>query len=444
VTAGRPDVFVITCHDMGRHLGCYGVRTVRSPNLDRLASSGARFDAAFCSAPQCSPSRASLATGRYPHSHGVMGLAHGSFGWDLNPGERHVAALLREHGYHCHLFGLQHVTPDPARLGFHSLHAQPGEEGAGGAAAPTVAAAFERFVQAPQAGAPLYVEINFVEPHRPYDFGGVGPDRTLGVVVPPYLPQTGEAELEMAALQGAIHEVDRAIGSVVTALDGSRLSERPSLLVFSADHGIAMPRAKCTLYDPGIAIALLVRWRGEGGTAGIEVLDLVSNVDVVPTIFEAAGLPSPQHAQGISLLPLLRGESRPGRDAVYAEKTFHSYYDPMRCIRTDRFKYIRSFEAAFAVEVPGDVQQGAIFRADPSPYSADRDQPVELYDLREDPWEQDNLAGRHAVREVEAELAGRLWRWMAETRDPLLSGPTPSPRYRAAIADCVAKSSTGC
>ncbi len=79
------DVVVITTHDIGRHLHCYGVESVVSPNLDALASSGVRFELAFATAPQCSPSRASLATGRYPHNHGVMGLAHRGFDWELTP-----------------------------------------------------------------------------------------------------------------------------------------------------------------------------------------------------------------------------------------------------------------------------------------------------------------------------------------------------------------------
>ena len=92
-------VLFLTCHDLGQHLGCYGQATVTSPALDGLAASGVRFERSFCTAPQCSPSRASLHTGRYPHSAGVMGLAHSPHGWRLDPRERHTAQLLAAAGY---------------------------------------------------------------------------------------------------------------------------------------------------------------------------------------------------------------------------------------------------------------------------------------------------------------------------------------------------------
>jgi N-sulfoglucosamine sulfohydrolase len=432
MNAGKPHVFVITCHDIGRHLGCYGNESVRSPNLDRLAAEGARFEQAFCTAPQCSPSRASLATGRYPHSNGVMGLAHGGFDWDLNPGERHVAARLAEYGYETHLFGRQHVTQDVDRLGFQHLHAQGSGHGQG--TAREVGAAVEAFLHARRPKVPLYVEINFVEPHRPYDFGGVKPDSAAGVFVPAYLPQIPEAREEMAALQGAIHEVDQIIGRALDAMERVGLAQN-ALVIYSADHGLAMPRAKCTLYDPGIGIALIVRWPDGGVPAGLVVSELVSNVDVLPAILEAATFSIPAEVQGYSFLALLRGEPHPACEVIYAEKTFHSYYDPMRCVRTDRFKYIRNFETAFAVEVPGDVQLGPIFRSDPGRYSFDRQQMVELYDLFSDPLELHNLVGDAARANIRRELDQRLWQWMEETKDPLLLGPIASPRYKVVMGE---------
>ncbi len=411
--------------------------TVRTPHLDRLAAEGARFDHAFCSAPQCSPSRASLATGRYPHSNGVMGLTHEGFAWDLAPSERPVAGLLAQQGYATHLFGLQHITPHLERLGFDHVHALGRGDAGATHAAPgeVVAGAFQQLLpEALRAAAsPLYLEVNFFEPHRPYDYGGVEPDRSGGVVVPAYLPQIPEATEEMAALQGAIHKMDREVGRLLETLDVLGIAGQ-TLVVFSADHGLAMPRAKCTLYDPGIGIALLVRWPEGGVAPGTRVRELAGNVDVLPAVLEAAGAPLPSAVQGMSLLAAARGTAREGRAEVFAEKTYHSYYDPMRCVRADRYKLIRNFESAFAVEVPGDVQQGAIFRADPGRYASDRRSVLELYDLEQDPLEQHNLAGQAGVADLERRLEARLWAWMEETQDPLLLGPVPSPAYHLAMA----------
>src|SRR5437868_2796762 len=103
------NILFFTCHDLGRHLGCYGHPTVHTPALDSLARSGVRFDNAFCTAPQCSPSRASLHTGRYPHSTGVLGLAHPPFGWRLAPPEKHLVQMLADSGYATVLVGMQHL-----------------------------------------------------------------------------------------------------------------------------------------------------------------------------------------------------------------------------------------------------------------------------------------------------------------------------------------------
>jgi N-sulfoglucosamine sulfohydrolase len=188
---------------------------------------------------------------------------------------------------------------------------------------------------------------------------------------------------------------------------------------------LAMPRAKCTLYDPGIEVALLARWPAGGMTGGRVQSQMVSNIDILPTLLEAAGVPLPDGVQGRRLSE--------GRDAIFAEKTFHSYYDPMRCVRTRHHKLIRNFEQSFAVEVPGDIQGGPIFRSDPLRYSKDRPHAVELYDLQRDPLEMDNLAGRAEIAAVEKELSDQLWKWMRDTDDPLLKGPISSPYYRSAM-----------
>ncbi len=399
------DVVVLTTHDIGRHLHCYGAGSVSSPNLDALAANGVRFSHAFCTAPQCSPSRSSLATGLYPHNNGVMGLAHHGFDWELQV--PHAAAVFAAAGFEAHLFGGQHVTLHPESLGFTAIHGEP------------VDREIEDILRRDSR---LYLEINYSETHRPYPPAPAN----ARVEVPAFLPDIPEARSELAGLQDAIAGMDAAAGRVLTALEKAGRAD-DAIVVFTTDHGLAMPRAKCTLYDPGLEVALMMRWPAGVGLTGVRE-ELVSNIDVLPTLFEAAGIAIPPGVQGRSLL-----ETDPQREAIFAEKTFHSYYDPMRCIRTRRHKFIRNFETAFLVEVPGDIQAGPIFRADPTRYSTDRPSPVELYDLEADPLEQRNLAGTKEVAEIEEHLSGELWRWMRETADPLLNGPVPSPRYRLAM-----------
>lgn len=424
------DVVVITSHDLGRHLHCYGVGSVASPSLDLLAAGGVRFEKAFATAPQCSSSRASLATGRYPHNNGVLGLAHAGFDWELEPGSPHASAVFASLGFETHLFGSQHVTLHPERLGFDHMHS-PGAEH-GNSTGKIIAEAFERVLEAAPRERRLFLEINFEETHRPYASSTQGVSRSEEPLVPPYLPAGPEAIAELKALEGAIAEMDAAAGRVLAALQRAGRAEA-ALVVFTTDHGLAMPRAKCTLYDPGLEIALIMRWPGGGFAAGSARSELVSNIDVLPTLLEAAAAEAPAGIQGRSLLPLLRGGAYEPRVAIFAEKTFHSYYDPMRCIRTERHKFIRNFETAFAVEVPGDIQGGAIFRADPSRYSSDRTSVIELYDLDSDPAEMRNLAGSPEIAAVEQQLSAELWSWMRETDDPLLKGPIASPRYRQAM-----------
>src|SRR5260370_39372437 len=180
-------VLSLRCHALGQHLGCYGRTTINSPALDGLALAGVRFENSFCTAPQCSPSRASLHTGRYPHSAGVMGLAHPPFGWRLDPRERHTAQLLAAAGYSTTLVGMQHLVEHGSEreLGYTQvLPVAPAYE----EAAATIAL-LRDFARQDK---PFYVKIGFEEPHRPYDFRGAHPDPIRGVAIPPYLPDAPE------------------------------------------------------------------------------------------------------------------------------------------------------------------------------------------------------------------------------------------------------------
>jgi N-sulfoglucosamine sulfohydrolase len=236
----------------------------------------------------------------------------------------------------------------------------------------------------------------------------------------------------MAAFQGAIKQADAAVGRIVDALARAGMLD-DTLLVFLSDHGMAMPRAKCTLYDRGLEIAMLFRW--PNGFAPDRRDALVSGVDVLPTLLDAAGIEMGADAGGLdgrTLLPLLRGETTQHRDVVFGMKQQHSYPDPMRAVRDDRFKLVQNFEAAYPVEVPADVCEGAIFATEAARYTGGVRPALELYDTRVDPDEGKNLAGDPTHADTQQRLERALWAWLRDVDDPLLKDGAPSPSRRRA------------
>lgn len=417
------NLIMIDCHDLGQHLGAYGWKTVPSPNLDALAADGVRFENSFCTAPQCSPSRSALYTGRYPHANGMFGLAHAPFDWRLHPDEIHLARHLRDAGYATTLLGIQHVTAHEAEaikaLGFEQVFQAEEASEVG-----DLAVAY--LEHAPDG--PFFLNIGFTFPHRDNHglFKQAPPDASLGVEVPPYLVQTPEAEGEFAELQGVIGQMDKAVGRIWQTLKDLDLLE-DTWLIFTTDHGLAMPRAKCTLYDPGIEVALLMFGKPFGLVGGQVLREMVSNVDLVPTILDMLSLPIPARLQGRSFAPVLRREAYQPREQVFAEKTFHTAYEPQRAIRTERYKLIWNIEAGI-VNVPGDIMRSPIFPQMIQPIVVERPH-FELYDLQTDPLEQQNLVDDPAYAETFHALRRQLLGWMQETGDPILEGPIASPFY---------------
>jgi N-sulfoglucosamine sulfohydrolase len=421
----QPNVLFFTCHDLGKHLGCYGQLTVPAPALDKLAGQGVLLDNSFCTAPQCSPSRAALHTGRHSHTVGMLGLAHNPFNWRLHPQEKHVAQLLKESGYDTALWGVQHLTKTEGapELGYMWYDAEDAV-----VPAPKLAMKAEAFLREPRRKErPFYLEVGFFEPHRPYDWGGTQPDRSRGVQVPPYLPNCPEARQEFAALQGAIRRMDEAIGQILHVLEETGLEE-DTWVIFTVDHGLAMPRAKCTLYDPGIETALIMRWPAKGIAGGKRLSQLISHVDVVPTLLQGIGLAVPDNIQGRSFWPLLQGGPYQANEYVFAEKTYHTAYEPMRGIRSANYKLIANFEVDTKVSVPDDIRQGLIYPLMIDDLVGQRDF-IELYDLAADPGETHNLATLPEMKDVEDALKRELVSWMRKTSDPILSGPIASSYY---------------
>lgn len=420
-------IVMIDCHDLGRHLSCYGRADVPSPALDALAEDGVRFENGFCTSPQCSPSRAALYTGYYPHHNGMMGLAHAPFNWSLNDDQTHLAAYLQNAGYHTALAGSQHVTHanegDIKRLGFDDV--LPAH------LAPDVAEQAVGFLERDHTR-PFFLNVGLFEPHRD-DAGGfkLFPPENAPSTLPPYIPDTPEARQEFGELHGMIRAMDDGVGRIVATLKRRGLLD-DTWLIFTTDHGLAMPRAKCTLYDPGLETALIMFAPSLGLNGGRVITEPVSHVDLVPTILEWLGLDAPDDIHGRSYWPLLTGGQYQQREAIFAEKTFHTAYEPQRAIRTERYKLIWNAEVD-VTNVPADIRHSAIYPQMIDLLTIERP-PFELYDLRDDPHEMNNVAGNPTYHDIERDLRERLLDWMRQTDDPLLRGPVASPYYHDALA----------
>jgi len=435
----RPNVLFIICHDLGTQLGCYGDPSLRTANLDSLAEAGVRFDNYFSTTPLCSPSRGSILTGRYPHSNGLNGLTHRGF--SLNPGERCLPELLAEAGYDTLLFGFQHEATDPGRLGYRWV-SERGQPARCALITPKVAEFLRGYAGGGRA-APFFAMVGYSEVHRDFKQEWYQPDDPAKAFLPPYLTDTPEAREDFADFHGLIHAADASVGDLLRTLAETGLAE-DTWVIFTTDHGVPFPRAKSTLYDPGIRTALIMRWpagfasgrgrpgaqRGarEAGRLGARRGrgELLSNVDLLATLLDAAGVAVPPTVQGRSFWPLLAGGRYQKRDCIFAEKTYHDTYDPMRAVRSERYKYIRSYERRPWLPLPSDIRRSLSGRAMPAKYREPRD-PEELYDLTCDPVEMENLAGKPEHEEVRRDLAGQLTRWQEETQDPLLVGSMPAP-----------------
>ena len=408
------NILYLHSHDTGRYVQPYG-HAIPTPNIQWLADQGVMFRNAFCAAPSCSGSRAALLTGEYCHTNGMMGLAHRGF--VLNDYDHHIVKTLRDGGYHCELIGEQHVSADPGVLGYDVVHEI--ENSSVGLVAPAAIAALKRSLPEP-----FFMSVGFFETHRSFFSPSSVRDRVYSLA-PPFLPDTPEIRLDIASYKASARTLDHGIGAVLNALNETEL-DRNTLVICTTDHGLAFPTAKASLLDRGIGVMLIVR--GPGFVGGHARDELVSHIDIFPTICDVAGIEPPPWLEGRSLVPLIDGTEPPGlRTEVFSELTYHAAYEPQRAIRTERYKYIRRFD---------DYPYPVLPNCDDSPSKdaylargwARRGVSREaLHDLFFNPGEGRNVIAEPEYAEVAADLRARLEQWMVRTADPLLDGPVPAP-----------------
>lgn len=425
------NILYIHTHDSGKILSPYGYK-VPTPNLEAFAKDAVQFENCFCASPTCSPSRASLLTGQLPHSNGMTGLAHRGF--HLAHPDRHLNQLLQRNGWRTALCGVQHEAATDEELGYQEILTVPHSGGAPqdnmdwDHANAREAAAWLRKQSA--ADTPFFLSCGFSATHRPYPVQfpkTIDPDHLRN----PHSPDNHRADrLDFAGYCTLAASFDEGFGLVIQALKDSGLYDQ-TIIFSTTDHGNASPFAKCTLSDMGIGVSLFMRVPHAVCQGQVEE-GLVSHLDIVPTLCDLVSIDRPQWLQGQSIAGLFTDGTPPQRDMVAAEINVHTSYEPTRCIRTRRYKYIRYFDE--------QVRHINYSNWDDSPtkqfymehgLKEYRKPLTALYDLYYDPQEKHNVIDDPRCQSVRDAMAAQLWQLMIQTQDPLAENKPVYP------ADCV-------
>jgi N-sulfoglucosamine sulfohydrolase len=415
LVSNRPNILYLHSHDTGRYIEPYGY-PVPTPNLQKLAEEGVLFKRYFTTHPTSSASRASLLTGMYPHKNGMIGLAHRGFA--LKDPHTHINFTLKKHGYYSVLSGVQHEVAVKSNdfykeIGYDEFLGDPKEAHLKAA----------EWLERSQSG-PFFLSVGFTETHREYPKhkDDINPDH----MIPPHpLPDVPEVREDMANFMESARILDQKMGTVLAALRRNGLEDN-TLVICTTDHGIAFPTMKCNLYDEGIGIFMIMRL--PGGLPGGKTIDsMVSVIDIFPTLCDLLEIEKPSWLDGTSVMPLIREEKQLIREDIFCQVNYHAAYEPVRAIRTKRYKYICRF---------GDRKNPVLPNCDDGPskkYWLDngwKDIQLpheELYDLVFDPNERNNLVGEKLKQEVLKKMRTRLNQIMNETGDPLINGYITAP-----------------
>jgi N-sulfoglucosamine sulfohydrolase len=428
----KPNILLMVGEDHGMQLSCYGDKHISTPNLDALAGSGVRFEHAYVAQAGCSPSRASIFTGLYPHNNGQIGLAtHGLRMYKDDTSN--LTTHLKNAGYRTGIIGKIHVNPESAFM--FDFKAFPKSNFNDRPVKEFARTAGEFFRASDD---PFMMWISFPDAHRPFlDQQHGVPAKIMGpddVSTLPMVGVTTARTLETTAnYYNCMQRLDVGAGMVLKELADCGKADN-TLIIYLSDHGPDFPRGKKTMREGGSRVPMIMRWEGRLPKGRVESR-LVSSLDILPTILEAAGISRHQDdLDGMSLLPLFDKKSARWRKYLFTEFTLHwpeTYY-PGRAVRDSRFKLVHNLLPGrknpvydiYLVEQRPETFTPEELENEPEhirrAYDIFRQPPeFELYDLKADPWEFHNLADDPQYAGELARLKEQLAKWQIETNDPL-------------------------
>jgi N-sulfoglucosamine sulfohydrolase len=431
-----PNVLWITTHDINPHFGTYagvwpGAEFADTPNLDRLAAEGVRYDNAFATAPVCAPSRSSIMTGCFPTAIGTMHMRTKA----VPPPEVHLLTeYFRAAGYWTsnNFFTDFQVHTPPTALDECGPNAH--------------------WRNRPSTETPFFAAFHGMITHESQIYlddeafaaatSRVTPaqrERHAQAPIPPYYPDTPVFRTAWARYFDLITEMDAWVGDLLDQLDQDGLADN-TIVVFWSDHGVGMPRAKRWANESGLHEPLIVRWPGKL-TPGTTTDDLVHLMDLAPTMLEVCGLPVPEHMQANAFLDS-DGQRIAPNDYVFGGRDrMDEQEDSSRTVRDKQYRYIRHHHPDRAPmghleyadhlatwrELRRLTKDEANLQGSGQPRNLltplqrsviGPDKPAEeLYDIRADPHETTNLVDDPELAEVLQRLRDALDNWTAEFGD---------------------------
>jgi len=466
------NVLLIISDDGGFEMGTYNNTVCKTPHLDQLAKRGVTFRRGFTSVSSCSPSRSAILTGLPQHQNGMYGLHHTVHHFNSFDAVQSLPRILNNTGkYRTGIIGKKHVGPDTVYPFDFSYTEENYPINQIGRNITLIKNLVHKFLsEEGNDTRPFFLYVAFHDPHRcghthPQfgvfceNFGdntpGMGnipdwhPDKydPNDVIVPYFIPDTPQARQDIAAQYRTIGRLDQGVGLILQALHDYGFTDN-TLVMYSSDNGIPFPSGRTNLYDPGMAEPMIVSSPESKGRWGEISNAMPSLTDIVPTILDWLGVQYPNYTlfepdrvelQGKSLLPLLEEEPQSGWDRVFASHNLHevTMYYPMRVVRTATHKLIHNinFKMPFSIDQDfyvsptfQDILKRTMAGQATHWYKTLNDYYYraqwELYDLRNDPMELNNLAQDPSHSQLLLELKRSLLQWQNVTQDPWICSPS--------------------
>ncbi len=468
-TAQKPNIILFVTDDESPIAGCYGNAVIQTPQLDALAAEGTKFTQAFATTASCSASRSVILTGTHNHANGQFGHAHDYHKFSTFETLAAVSLPLQMslNGYRTAQIGKYHVAPESV---YHFDHYLEGHNPVG------MAKGSREFIET-QDERPFFLYFATHNPHRgggvdkhadvelkPNLFGNLpnkqnhkGVNEVFydpkDVMVPEFLPDTPTCRAEIAQYYQSCSRVDQGLGKLIETLKAAGKWDN-TILIFTADHGMAFPGAKTTVYEAGLRVPFIVRDPRQK-EKGVVNSAMISHIDIAPTILDMAGgydadkqapkelvpLPSKEKFenqgkkvskyQGRSWLPILTKTDPSGWDQISASHTFHEIqmYYPMRVVRDRKYKLIWNIAYGQPYPFASDLwvasswqaqyQQGEDAKYGNRTVASYINRPAfELYDIQKDPAEVTNLAYNPEFADVLKIYQTKLKESQQETKDP--------------------------